>query len=168
MPENASITGGAYSSGFEVKYSNGTRTSFPIYSCPRRVKTELYQVASAIETNPRFVAAENGSICGVNPTSAFLASGEDFTSGTYTCTVPTFNGTYTHLCTKYTEVQFQLISNQRVYFCGNNSAYKELGEIDVNIPLDAHGGLVLSGIIIKPQSPEGLNVFLCTTQSTSS
>jgi hypothetical protein len=155
------------SQGYSVTYSNGTKDFFPLDSCPVPVGPNNYQADSIIEANPKFIAVENGSVYQASPFGYLGPSEYNFTSGTYTCTVPGPNGTSTRECTEYATLAFDLYSNQKVYGCGgSNWMYERLGEIQVRIPINATGGLEFSQMTIHTVPESDLNIILCTTTTT--
>ncbi len=109
-----------------MTYPNGTTAFFPLDSCPVPVTPANYVIDSTIESNPRFIAAENGSIyeagnaCNCSPSSA----------------------TMTNSTGLYDLLNFALYSSQRIYPCGSTGfwTYNELGVLEVVIPVSPSTG----------------------------
>jgi hypothetical protein len=101
--------------GYVVTSQNGTKDAYPLDSCPVPVTPAVYAVAVRIESDPRFVAAENGSQFAYDPTDQVVKSNA---SGSF----QTFS--------------FALYSDQKFYSCGVGSewTYYQLGEIVVTVP----------------------------------
>lgn len=152
VPENATVTGwvgnSTYPSGGEVVvYANGTQAFFPRTSCPEPVKQDLFVVASAIESNPKFRAAENG---------------------TYDFWLLESPGGFSNDSGNFAVYIFYAYTDQTVYPCGGNSLWDIIkGEIQVTIPLNS--------TTESPELPQMqiyalpsifLNMFTCTTTAT--
>jgi hypothetical protein len=108
-------------------------------------------VASAIEANPSFIAAEKNYTYAVDPIGSLNAFGNVGSSSMYTV------------------VQFGLYSNQRISPCGGSSwTLLKLGNIQVNVPVNPDGSRNLSSIAITSMfSTAGVQFFSCTTYITS-
>ena len=138
------------SQGTTVKYPNGTEDFFPVNSCPVPVTPENYLVDSIIQANPKFIAAENGSIYeATNACNCSLGAGSSNSTG------------------KYVILNFVLYSSQKIFPCGPNSywTYKQLGLIQVTIAINSTGELRYSNAEI--QSEPGFNEYTCTTTAQS-
>ena len=150
VPGSASITSFANATfaGYEVTFANGTRSFFSLDSCPVPVNPDLYSVASTIESNPGFIAAEGGGSYELSPLGP---AGMSNLSGSYSI------------------YMFYLYSDQRVYPCGGTFwTYTQLGEIQVMIPINSTtGSLELSRMQLQTIPGSELNVFLCTTTATT-
>jgi hypothetical protein len=134
--------------GYSVTYSNGTEDFFSLNSCPVPVTPDKYQVDSMIATNPKFVAAENGSTYMANPFDGLGPSMNNSTG-------------------QYAVLVFGLYGSQRIYPCGGSVwDYKELGAIQAIIPINSTGGLQLSNTEIKTIPTNSLNQFPCATTTT--
>jgi hypothetical protein len=138
--------------GMSVTYPNGTTAFFPLDSCPVPVTPANYIIDSTIESNPRFIAAENGSIyeagnaCNCSSSSATMSNSTGF----------------------YDVFSFALYSSQRVYPCGSTSfwTYNELGVLQVDIQVNpSTGSLEFSSLQVQQGAA---NVFLCTTTTHTS
>ena len=165
-PSYNSTTEGYPGSGYTVTYSNGTRQFFPRASCPVPVDPAHYRVDSIVEANPEFISAEHGFVYEAYPFDDLGPDSYNFTGGTYTCTVSGPNGTTARTCTEYTTLTFDLYSGQKIFGCGgSNWIYERLGEIQVQIPLNATGGLELSQMALQRIPASILNIILCTTTS---
>lgn len=152
VPENATIapwTGNStYPAGGEtVTYTNGTEVYFAQTECPQPLKPDLFAIASTIESDPRFIVAENS-------TRAFWElGGQGFSNG---------SGDFaTYIFDAYT--------NQILYPCGGTTRWVTISEeIQVITPASgATGSPDLSHLQIDVFPPDSLNIFTCTDPATS-
>ncbi|MGA2199507.1 MAG: hypothetical protein ABSG45_06175 [Nitrososphaerales archaeon] len=163
VPDNASI----YSNGSVVQFANGTEISFPFFSCLRAVHPYDYGIVLSIAANPKFIAAENGSVY----TYAGGPGGDTqyfSVNGTATCTTTSYDNGSPEIygCFRTTGVLFTLYSKtETVSGCGLTEP-KELGEIQVNLPISPTGGLNVSNLTVEKEPIDSLNLFLCTTSTT--
>jgi hypothetical protein len=86
--------------GYSVTFPNASAVTFPLDSCPVPVHTDGFNIAAAIQANPKFIVAENGSLYKASPftrlnESAYVNS------------------------TAYAVVGFNLYSDHRLYPCGD-------------------------------------------------
>jgi hypothetical protein len=135
----------ATSQGSTVTYSNGTERFFPLNSCPVPVTPDNYRIDSTVESNPKFIEAENGATY-------------EATNG---CNC-SWGGTSSGPARQYAVLNFVLYGSQRIYPCGNDSywTFSQLGLILVRIPINSTG-LQFSGAEI--QALPGNSFFSCTT-----
>jgi hypothetical protein len=134
------------SEGYAVTYPNGTRALFPLNFCPIPVTPENYRIDSIIEANPKFIAAENGSVY----------------EATNACNCSALSANISNSTGRYAVFNFDLYGSQRIYPCGPGSywSFKQLGLLLVTIPINATGGLQFSNTEIQSGST---NIFMCTT-----
>jgi hypothetical protein len=157
--------------GYSAMSINGTRTLFPLDSCLRPAHPLEYLVASAIEANPKFRAAENGSLYGLDPFSfdPTATYGYNNTEGAITCTMYAGNN-WTYVprgCIPYTELVFRLYSNQKIPACDGSYTDTVLGQIVAGIPKTPTGGLDLTHISIRKEPSDSLNPITCITTVTA-
>lgn len=143
--------------------------NLPITSCQRFVHPSEYAMVMTIAQNPAFVTAEDGSLYAYVGTGGF---GYSEVNGTVTCSSvlpdPSGRGYVTQGCFVTTDALFDLFSpTETVSGCGITEP-KNLGEIDVAIPVNATGGLNLSNLSVSKVPSDELNIFTCTVQSTFS
>lgn len=139
VPYNATITYKGEGSGDEVKFANGTTVSFPLTSCVRAVYRDLYSIVLNITANPQFVAAENGTMFGIEE---YSYSGNFFYTTSHTCTTTSRSGVgivSPPECLVSTIVVFDTWSNETRSCCGYPVSPTQTGEIDVSIPFNATG-----------------------------
>lgn len=153
VPSSATI-GNYYNStfqGYSVTYPNGTRVFSSLNSCPVPVYHDAFKIDSAIEADPKFIAAENGSgYEATNVCNCSIAASSSNSTG------------------EYAILDFVLYGSQILYPCGANNywVYNQLGLIIVTIPINSTGGLQYSHAEI--QSGPGSNSYPCTTTAATS
>jgi hypothetical protein len=138
--------------GYEVTY--GTTSYYPLGGCPSPVDPTQYALASVIEANASFTAAEKNYTYVVDPIAS-MRSVSVSTSGSVQ---------------SFVVFQFDLYSNQRITPCGSGSFWtlRMLGNIQVYVPINPDGTYNLSDIGINSQfSTSGVQMFSCTTQITT-
>jgi hypothetical protein len=153
----SAVIGNYYNStsqGYTATYSNGTKQYFPLGSCPVPVPPENYRVDSIIEANPKFIAAEKGSV--YEATNLYYY-------GACNCA---WGGSSSNSTGQYAVFNWVSYSSQRVYPCGPSSfwTFEELGLILITIPVNSTGGLQFSNAVF--QSLLGNNAVSCTTLTT--
>ena len=135
------------SQGYSVTYSNGTEDFFPLNSCPVPVTPDNFAVDSAIETNPRFIAAENGS-------NYEAANG----GSSLSLSIQSNNSTG-----RYGIFNFILYGSEKVYPCGGSYwTFNQLGLIQVTIPINSTGSLQFARMEVQTNGLPS-TVILCTT-----
>ena len=154
--QDAPITGVDNSSyiGYKVAFPNETSDYFRMNSCPQPVSTHEYILASVIEQNPSFIAAENGSVYYVQQGVAGGIS-KDVT---------------------YVTITFTKWSNETFQPCGPSFGWTlyALSQIQVSVPTDSYNSNDLnsfdfSNMTISVIPSYMLNVYNCPTIiSTSS
>jgi hypothetical protein len=156
LEQNATILDFSNSTfiGYQVTLPNGTVSYFPLGGCPSPVSPQLYSVASVIEQNATFIAAENGYTYAVDPIGSLNGYSSISSNGT---------------TTTFVDVQFDLYTNQKINPCGGSFwTYLEEGVIQVNIPINTDGSYNLSNFTLDQMfNPGGVQFFTCTTQATS-
>ena len=131
--------------GYSVTFSNGTKDFYSLTSCPVPVTPDNYQIDLAIETNPAFIALEDGSIYHTNPFESLAPSMSNSTG-------------------EYAVFHFLLYGNQVIYPCGGSAGvYKQLGGIRVTIPINSTGASELSSLEFQAIPLNSLNQYPCMT-----
>jgi hypothetical protein len=140
------------SQGYAVTYPDGTTENFPLNSCPVPVLSDAYGVDSIVETDHRFIAAENSS--------AYMAGNS--------CTCSLGND-WNNSTGAYVTLYFVSYGSQRIYLCGGNSSwiYDQLGSIQVIVPVESTGGLQYSHMEVQAGPGDNSTAFYwCTTSIT--
>lgn len=148
VPDNASVNSLENSSfvGYEVTYANGTQSLFSLDACPVPVTPDLFSIASSIESNPRFIAAEGGAAYEVE-CCAHAPSGA--------------TGLKTNSTGSYAVYMFVLFGSQVINF-GCGWTYAEVAGMWVTVPLNGTtGSLDLSRIQVQTIPNNDLNTNYC-------
>jgi hypothetical protein len=168
VPTNVSIE----ENGAWAIFPNGTEEILSFFTCQRFVHPDEYQAVMTVADNPAFIAAEGGFLYTyyggiLPPYGGFQYSS---VNGTETCSSTIVNpagGYYTQGCFVSTGILFDLWSStETVPGCDGSTLSKQLGEIQVLIPLNATGDPNLSNITVETIPSGFLNLVLCTTQIT--
>jgi hypothetical protein len=136
--------------GAEALFPNGTEEVLSFFTCQRFVHPDEYPLVMTVVDDPTFVTAEGG----------FLYAYQGGILPPY--------GSFSNDSGKIsTGIIFDLwSSNETVAGCNGARAPKQLGEIEVNFPLNSTGGPDLSNLTVEKQPNDFLNQFLCTTVTT--
>jgi len=143
IPASATVTsfGNSTTVGNFVTFTNSTRLFFPLNSCPQPAPPQLYAIASIIEQNASFVAAENGTTFVVNQGVGF-----SYYQGVTSAIV-----VYSHY------------SNEPYAPCGPSNGWglKELAQLQVIVPISKTGAYDYSNMTFFVVPGSALNVVSC-------